>query len=142
MKLKLLLGYDIGSSSIKASLLNAETGKSEASAVSPEQEMEIDSPKAGWAEQNPETWWQHVINASKMMLQKFPSGNYEILGIGISYQMHGLVLINKNCEVIYPSINWCDSRAVDIGNKAFNDLGKSIASGATLIHQEILLLPN
>jgi xylulokinase len=123
MKQKYLLGYDIGSSSIKTSLLNAETGELVISTSSPEQEMKIDSQRAGWAEQHPETWWQHVVKTTKTILEKISNDTYEILGIGISYQMHGLVLVNKKHEVIYPSIIWCDSRAVDIGNKAFSELG-------------------
>lgn len=126
MKQKLLLGYDIGSSSIKASLINADTGELISSANSPEQEMKIDSPQADWAEQNPETWWQHVISATRKILSELFAGDYEILGIGISYQMHGLVLVDKHQNVIYPSIIWCDSRAVEIGNKAFSDLGNEI----------------
>lgn len=129
---KLLLGYDIGSSSIKASLINAETGELAASASSPEIEMKIDSPQAGWAEQHPETWWQHVIISTKKMLDKLSAEAYEILGIGISYQMHGLVLVKKNGEVIHPSIIWCDSRAVEIGNKAFSDLGSEYCLGSCL----------
>jgi len=129
---KLLLGYDIGSSSIKASLINAETGELAASASSPEIEMKIDSPQAGWAEQHPETWWQHVIISTKKMLDKISAEAYEILGIGISYQMHGLVIVNKNREVIHPSIIWCDSRAVEIGKKAFSDLGSEYCLGSCL----------
>jgi xylulokinase len=120
---KFLLGYDIGSSSIKASLIDAETGELISSAFSPEQEMKIDSPVKGWAEQNPETWWQHVVIATKKMLSKISIGSFDIIGIGISYQMHGLVIVDKDGKVLYPSIIWCDSRAVDIGNDAFNRLG-------------------
>lgn len=129
---KLLLGYDIGSSSIKVSLINVETGELAASAISPVTEMKIDSPQEGWAEQHPETWWHHVIIATKKMLRKISSEPYEILGIGISYQMHGLVIVNRNHEVLYPSIIWCDSRAVDIGNKAFDDLGADYCLGNCL----------
>src|SRR4030043_1269033 len=132
MKHKLLLGFDIGSSSIKVSLVDADTGELMASGISPEREMKIESPKENWAEQHPETWWQHVIISTKNMLEKISSKSYEILGIGISYQMHGLVLVNKNHEVIYPSIIWCDSRAVGIGNKAFSELGTEYCLGNCL----------
>lgn len=121
----LLLGYDIGSSSIKASLINADTGELVASANSPETEMKIDSPNAGWAEQHPETWWQHVVTSTKKILNQLNDKSYEVMGIGISYQMHGLVMVDKNHEVVYPSIIWCDSRAIQIGNSAFNELGKN-----------------
>src|SRR5690606_14993648 len=108
MSVKLLLGLDIGSSSIKASLLNAETGELISSANSPDREMKIESPKMGWAEQHPDTWWQHVVNATKKMLDKAALKDYEIEAIGISYQMHGLVLVDKNHQVLRPSIIWCD----------------------------------
>jgi xylulokinase len=123
MKQKLLLGYDIGSSSIKASLINADTGELISSASSPEKEMKINSPHPDWAEQQPDSWWLNVVSATKKILSKNDLGDYEILGIGISYQMHGLVLVDKNREVLRPSIIWCDSRAVEIGDKAFSDLG-------------------
>ena len=123
MKQKILIGYDIGSSSIKASAINADTGELIVSCSSPEQEMKIDSPKIGWAEQNPETWYKHVVIATKKMLPKISLDSSEFIGIGISYQMHGLVMVDKNLEVLYPSIIWCDSRAVEIGNQSFNNLG-------------------
>ena len=120
---KLLLGYDIGSSSIKASLIGADSGELVCSDFSPKQEMKINSPQMGWAEQNPETWWEHVVIATRSMLSQISSQSYEILSIGISYQMHGLVVVDKNKKVLHPSIIWCDSRAVDIGNSAFSHLG-------------------
>jgi xylulokinase len=130
MKKKVLLGFDIGSSSIKASLINAETGELLASAFSPEREMKIDSPQSGWAEQHPDRWWEHVVTATKAIRSTVNLSSYETIGIGISYQMHGLVMVDKHHNVLYPSIIWCDSRAVDIGNKAFSDLG----SGFCLTH--------
>jgi xylulokinase len=120
---KLLLGYDIGSSSVKASLLDAESGECIASAASPETEMTIDSPREGWAEQHPDVWWDHTVTATKKMLQSLTDSRHEVAAIGISYQMHGLVMVNKNGEVLYPAIIWCDSRAVETGNKAFEELG-------------------
>jgi len=123
MSAKLLLGYDIGSSSIKASLINAETGELVASAASPDKEMKIDSPQSGWAEQNPLAWWDHVINATRKIISVVSTEKQNITCIGISYQMHGLVLVDKYHNVLRPSIIWCDSRAVEIGNKAFEKLG-------------------
>jgi xylulokinase len=132
MTQKALLGYDIGSSSIKASLVNADTGELIASGISPDREMKIESPQLGWAEQHPETWWQHVVVATKKILTQSPHQPGEIAGIGISYQMHGLVMVDKNHDVLYPSIIWCDSRAVEIGNKAFSDLGSAYCLGSCL----------
>src|SRR5690606_34203693 len=132
MSKKLLLGYDIGSSSVKASLIDLETGNLISSAFSPLQEMKINSPQPGWAEQHPETWWQHVLNSTKKMLSEISLLNTEIAAIGISYQMHGLVMVDSNHEVIYPAIIWCDSRAVETGNKAFKEHGEEYCLGSCL----------
>lgn len=121
---RLLLGLDIGSSSIKASLLDADTGKALVAKAFPEEEMSIESPKEGWAEQDPEKWWKYIKQSSKFVLQKAEVKPGELKGIGIAYQMHGLVLVDENQKVLRPSIIWCDSRAVEIGKKAFKDLGE------------------
>ncbi len=118
-----LLGYDIGSSSIKGCLLDAETNKVIATAASPETELEIQSPKPGWAEQDPEVWWQHIKNVTAKILASDQANPVKIKGIGIAYQMHGLVLVDEQQNVLHPSIIWCDGRAVDIGNQAFDELG-------------------
>lgn len=119
----MLLGYDLGSSSIKATLINAQTGEVVASATYPKQEMSMISKRSGWAEQKPEDWWTNIKNATQELLLKSRPQKDRIKAIGISYQMHGLVLIDKDHKVLRPSIIWCDSRAVDIGKKAFNELG-------------------
>lgn len=119
-----LLGYDIGSSSIKATLLAAESGQMVASATSPQTEMEISAPFPDWAEQHPETWWEHVKITTTRIMNSVKIDAADIRAIGISYQMHGLVLVDRNLEVLRPSIIWCDSRAVQIGQKAFRELGK------------------
>ncbi|WP_299434477.1 FGGY family carbohydrate kinase [uncultured Aquimarina sp.] len=118
------IGFDIGSSSIKAALIHAETGKSIASVNEPEEEMDIISVDKEWAEQNPEFWWKYVCKASKRILKENTISPDQIKGIGISYQMHGLVLLDQNSELIRNSIIWCDSRAVAIGNKAFREIGE------------------
>jgi xylulokinase len=123
LHVKYFLGYDLGSSSVKAALLEAETGKPLATAFSPAVEMKIDSPRAGFAEQDPERWWQELILATKLLHEKIPFDRTEIGAIGISYQMHGLVCIDKNYQPLRPAIIWCDSRAVEYGNSAFNQLG-------------------
>lgn len=120
-----LLGYDLGSSSIKASLL-ATDGRLVASAVSPQTELAIDAPQPGWAEQHPDTWWQHVQEATAMLLAKAAVNPADIKAIGISYQMHGLVLVDKAGQVLRPAIIWCDSRAAGIGDRAFQALGKDL----------------
>jgi xylulokinase len=121
-----LIGLDIGSSSVKASLLEIETGKVVSSATSPEKEMEIMSDYPGWAEQDPETWWYHVKQVVHNLKSKTNFKPGDIGAIGISYQMHGLVLIDKNKKVLRPSIIWCDSRAVEIGDRAFESLGEKL----------------
>lgn len=120
-----LLGYDLGSSSVKVTLLNATTGKAVASATSPAAEMNIDSPQKGWAEQDPEVWWQNAVIATHQVLKTSSVPPSSVLAIGISYQMHGLVVVDKNMAVLRPSIIWCDSRAVEIGDRAFAGLGDS-----------------
>ncbi len=119
----LLLGYDIGSSSVKASIIDAETASVIASAYQPKQEMLINAPKNGWAEQDPESWWENLKLATGDVLDKSEIDPDQIGAIGISYQMHGLVIVDKDYNVLRPSIIWCDSRAVEIGDKAFNELG-------------------
>src|SRR5688572_9290101 len=120
----LLLGYDIGSSSVKVSIIEADSGKLLATASSPETELEIMSPKPGWAEQDPATWWKHAIAATQKVLAKSGANPASVLAIGISYQMHGLVVVDKNQEVLRPAIIWCDSRAVQIGENAYHQLGE------------------
>ena len=119
-----LLGFDIGSSSVKVSVLNASTGETVASAFHPKQEMKIIAKQSDWAEQHPESWWENLKLALKEALNKADVSKNEIKSIGISYQMHGLVAIDRNRNVVRPSIIWCDSRAVEVGNKAFETIGK------------------
>ena len=117
-----LLGYDIGTSSIKVALVDAESGKSIKVIQSPKVEMEMVAKEIGWAEQSPEVWWENVCLATREILEFTQIDPQRIKGIGIAYQMHGLVLVNEGQEVLRPSIIWCDSRAVEIGNKAFVNL--------------------
>ena len=119
-----LLGYDIGSSSVKASLVDAQSGLCVASDFFPKQEMEIIAVKSGWAEQNPEQWWENLKLATESVLKQSNIDASDIKAIGISYQMHGLVVVDKNQKVLRPAIIWCDSRAVPYGEKAFETLGK------------------
>ena len=118
------LGFDVGSSSLKAALYNVSSGIAVAHSTYPKEELKIFSPKPGWAEQDPEIWWESLKEALKQLLLKSPVKPSEIKAIGISFQMHGLVLVDKKQNVLRPSIIWCDSRAVEIGNKAFKDLGE------------------
>ena len=119
-----LLGIDIGSSSVKASIVDGNTGKSIASAFYPKQEMKITALQPGWAEQSPELWWENLKLAISEVLTSSKTDPKTIESIGISYQMHGLVVVDKNKQVLRPSIIWCDSRAAVYGNKAFKDLGE------------------
>ncbi len=118
-----LLGIDIGSSSVKVSLINGETGNLVASSFYPKQEMKITAHKAGWAEQAPELWWENLKLALADVLDETKVDKESIVSIGISYQMHGLVMVDKNLDVIRPSIIWCDSRAAAYGDKAFDEIG-------------------
>ncbi len=121
-----LLGYDLGSSSVKAALVDAQTKRRVALMQQPKTEMLISSPHPGWAEQDPEIWWEHVCALTHKLLNTQGVDPGDIKGIGIAYQMHGLVLVDRNLEVLRPSIIWCDSRAVDIGEEAFMQLGRDI----------------
>ena len=119
-----LLGYDIGSSSVKTALVNADSGRPVKIISHPKTEMEIIAKHPDWAEQHPETWWDSVCKATKTILKETQIAPSEIKGIGIAYQMHGLVCVDKNQEVLRPSVIWCDSRAVEIGNRAFSEIGE------------------
>jgi len=120
-----LIGYDIGSSSIKASIVEAATGKTIAITKLPEQEMKIVAQHANWAEQHPETWWKNICKATQQLLLETRIDANDIKAIGIAYQMHGLVAVDKDQEVLRPSIIWCDSRAVEIGEQAYQAMGKA-----------------
>ncbi|MHC4072516.1 MAG: xylulokinase [Planctomycetota bacterium] len=120
----LLLGYDVGSSSVKGTLMDAGTGKVLASATSPDRELEIIAEELGWAEQDPAIWWRHVKIVTQAIGAQGQFDAGDVKAIGISYQMHGLVLTDKNDEVLRPSIIWCDSRAVQIGEQAAADIGR------------------
>lgn len=119
-----LLGYDIGSSSVKASLVNADNGEILASDFYPKKEMEIIALKPGWAEQDPTVWWTNLKMAHQSVMRQVGVKAEEIKAIGITWQMHGLVLVDKNKNVLRPSIIWCDSRAIPYGEKAMKAIGR------------------
>jgi xylulokinase len=123
MTRRYLLGFDVGSSSVKASLVDAETGKVAADTHFPEAEAPIMAVKAGWAEQDPAMWWENAKLALKSIMAETGAKGDDIAAIGISYQMHGLVCVDKEQNVLRPSIIWCDSRAVPYGERAFEELG-------------------
>ena len=118
-----LLGYDIGSSSVKASLVDAQSGACVASAFYPKSEAPIKAVRPGWAEQDPEAWWSYLKAATAEILSQSGADKQDIKAIGISYQMHGLVCVDRDGKPLRDSIIWCDSRAVPYGQKAFAALG-------------------
>ena len=118
-----LLGYDIGSSSVKASLVDASSGKCVASTFFPKVEAHITALQPGWAEQDPASWWENLKLATRYVMEQSHASADEVAAIGISYQMHGLVCVDKDRNVLRPSIIWCDSRAVPYGNAAFEAIG-------------------
>jgi xylulokinase len=118
------IGYDIGSSSIKCAIVDCETGNSVGVGSYPAEEMTIHSPRPGWAEQDPELWWKYLMVLTQQVLRDNRVDAGMIGAIGVSYQMHGLVLVDAQQHVLRPSIIWCDSRAVEIGNNAFTSLGE------------------
>jgi len=120
----MLLGLDIGSSSIKAALVDDQTGKTIAVAMAPAEEMTIHSPHPGWAEQDPDTWWNYVVQALGQLRHQHQASLKNVKAIGISYQMHGLVAVDTSGCPVRPSIIWCDSRAVETGERAAKALGQ------------------
>ena len=110
------LGIDIGSSSVKVSLLDIGTGACVASSTNPAQEMRIDAPQSGWAEQDPEMWWHYATEGIRKIAAEHPMN--DVRAIGITYQMHGLVCVDKSGRPLRKAIIWCDSRAVEIGAEA------------------------
>lgn len=124
-----LLGYDIGSSSVKAALVHLGTGQTQAFSHYPDTEMPIHAPQSGWAEQHPEDWWTAVIHVTQRLLQQTGVRGLQIQAIGLAYQMHGLVLLDKQSQVLRPAIIWCDSRAVSIGERALKELGTDYCMG-------------
>jgi xylulokinase len=125
----LALGFDLGSSFVKASLVDSASGRILAHASSPDEEMAIDAPRPGWAEQDPAAWWRAILDVTARLsaLSPVPLGDTE--AIGISYQMHGLVLLDASGLPLRPSIIWCDSRATEIGREAFAALGEDACLG-------------
>ncbi|WP_312389194.1 FGGY family carbohydrate kinase [Chryseobacterium sp.] len=119
-----LLGYDIGSSSVKVCLIEASSGKVIASEFSPKKEMKITAIHPGWAEQNPADWWTNLKLAHEAVMHESGINAEDIKGIGITWQMHGLILVDKDQNLLRPSIIWCDSRAVPYGEKAFKEIGE------------------
>ncbi len=119
----LLLGIDVGTSSVKVSVIDAQSGKIIANKQYPDAESEIISSKYGWAEQSPDMWWEHVKKAILLCNQQQKYNSQDIGAIGIAYQMHGLVLVDEHQNSLRNSIIWCDSRAVEIGDKAFENIG-------------------
>lgn len=120
----IVLGIDLGSSSVKLSLFDAEKGESIANVSYPPEEMKIVTPQDDWAEQDPELWMTNIQKAIYILQMNHRSSLKEVSAIGISYQMHGLVVVDKTGNPLRNAIIWCDSRAVSQGDKAFNDLGE------------------
>lgn len=122
--MKYNIGYDIGSSAVKIALVEASTNKKIAVITEPQEEMPIYAQQAHWAEQDPEMWWKYLCEGTQRILKENAECASQVLAIGISYQMHGLVVLDKNKVLLRNSIIWCDSRAVEIGKKAADDIGE------------------
>ncbi|MGI6224461.1 MAG: xylulokinase [Prevotella sp.] len=123
MNHRYLLGLDVGSSSVKASLVDTDNGQAAASAFYPKHEANISAPQKGWAEQEPESWWNYACQSVAQVMHDVEAKPEDVAAVGISYQMHGLVCVDKANRPLRPSIIWCDSRAVGEGNRAFQGLG-------------------
>ncbi|NNM24018.1 MAG: carbohydrate kinase, partial [Flavobacteriaceae bacterium] len=118
------LGVDVGSSSIKIALVQKSTGNSVGVVQEPSEEMHMLSLKKGWAEQDPEDWWSYVCNGIDRIKKAHGILGKDIVGVGIAYQMHGLVLVDSKGNSLRKAIIWCDSRAIEIGNRAYEEIGK------------------
>jgi len=118
------IGFDLGSSSVKAALIESGTGKTIGVTNYPEEEMAIFAEQTGWAEQDPNLWWKNCCKVTQKLLTQTGVSSKSIEGIGIAYQMHGMVIVDRDQQVLRPSIIWCDSRAVEIGNEAFRGVGE------------------
>jgi xylulokinase len=125
MNMGYLLGYDAGSSFIKAALLDISTGEMAAAASSPQSELAIAAPRPGWAEQDPQAWWEHLKHATALLRERSGTDLGEVEAVGMAYQMHGLVIVDRNLEPLRPSIIWCDSRAVSLGEEAYAGMGET-----------------
>ena len=132
MEKQFLLGFDVGSSSVKASLVEMESGQCAASAFFPESEAPIKAVRAGWAEQSPENWWEYLKQSLRKIMDETGAKGEQICAIGVSYQMHGLVCVDKDLKPLRDAIIWCDSRAVPYGERAFRDLGSDLCLGHLL----------
>lgn len=117
------IGLDLGSSSVKATLYNVVSGEAESSEQFPKEEAPIHSIERGWAEQSPSDWWCYVETVLDKLFEDRTELKEAVKAIGITYQMHGLVVVDKDGEPLRNSIIWCDSRAVEIGNEAYHNIG-------------------
>jgi xylulokinase len=117
---------------VKASLVEMESGQCAASAFFPESEAPIKAVRAGWAEQSPENWWEYLKQSLRKIMDETGAKGEQICAIGISYQMHGLVCVDKDLKPLRDAIIWCDSRAVPYGERAFRDLGSDLCLGHLL----------
>jgi xylulokinase len=120
------IGYDLGSSSLKTALVDSKSGEVLDVVRTPREELGIDAPEAGWAEQDPELWWECICMGTRDLFSKTNVAPEDVIGIGIAYQMHGLVALDASGRPVRPSIIWCDSRAVPVGEQTFRELGEDL----------------
>ena len=106
MASKYLIGLDIGTSGAKCILVD-DKGAVLASST---QEYPLSTPKPGWAEQDPQDWWNAAVSTIRGVLEKSGVNPGDVKGLGISGQMHGLVLLDETGEPLGRSLLWCDGR--------------------------------
>jgi xylulokinase len=122
-----LLGIDVGTTGTKTIIID-EKGKLIASSL---EEYPLHTPRPKWAEQDPADWWLATVDSIKNVLAKSKVKPEEISGLGLSGQMHGLVLIDKDYNILRPAILWCDVRTTDQCHYITEKVGKELLVKST-----------
>jgi len=111
MARRLLMGIDVGTQSTRAALLELD-GRVVASASTPQ---EMHTPRPGWAEQDPQVWWDNAVANIRRAVDQADVSPQQILGVGVSGQMHGTVPINDKGELLSHRVQlWCDKRSAEL----------------------------
>jgi xylulokinase len=119
------MGIDTGTGGTRALLID-EGGRIRAGFTAPHEEMRMERPL--WAEQRPEDWWEAAIQAIRGVLAESGVKGADVRGIGLSGQMHGLVILDQDNQVIRPALIWCDQRS----QQQVDDLNRKVGKANVL----------